>query len=173
MIRMVVLLTALVLASNARATDCATNVVRFERFVSPILARCVTFAGRAQDAQMIDQAREMLINAHIVGRAAFEGVDIGWCDLTNSSGMVPDRDRVLLHPGLKGDTVGLAVVLAHEMKHVEQYRRWGSDDFKCRYVDQLIKGNGHGRSNGVEAEAYEFGDRALQILQAPAMSPRQ
>lgn len=171
MMRMLATFASFLAASNARAIDCKAYAAGFDSFVVPIIARCATYAGRAGDVQKIDHAREVLVSADIVDLTAFEGVAIRWCDLSNASGMVPDPDLVLLHPALKADPVRLAGVLAHEMKHVEQYRRWGKDEFKCRYVEQVVKGNGHGRSNSVEGEAYVFGDHALQTLQAREGSP--
>lgn len=135
----------------------------FEAFTNPVIAYCANWPGRADDLHLVEHAKATLIRAQLVAPWAFSGVDIRWCPLSNGSGMAPARNRILLHPDRKHNAFGLAVLLAHEMKHKEQWDRWG-DDFKCRYGGQMLQGRGQGRGNDVEREAYEFEDHAARVL---------
>ena len=73
--------------------------------------------------------------------------------------MTPEKDLILLNPILKSNMALLARNLGHEMFHVDQYRRWGSDEFQCRYSKELLRTQSTGRDNAVEAGAYAFMDR--------------
>ncbi len=135
----------------------------FDAVVSPVIARCASYAGRMERADLIERARDTLVARNLVPASAFDGVTIRWCPLSGS-GMVPDKDLVLLHPALQPSLFKLTAILGHEMKHVEQYRRWGADGFKCRYSQEVANLKGHGRGNSVEREAYEFQDRLETVL---------
>src|SRR5689334_2215021 len=105
-------LVALALASSARAGDNAAadapSVPRrrlpwmgetscrdaFDAVVAPLIARCASYAGRLERADLIRQARDTLVARTLVPAAAFDGVTIRWCPLSGS-GMVPEKDLVL------------------------------------------------------------------------------
>jgi hypothetical protein len=135
----------------------------FDAVVAPIIARCSSYTGRLERADLIKQARDTLVAKHLIPASAFEGVTIHWCPL-NGSGMVPEKNLILLNPALQSSLFKLTSILGHEMKHVEQYRRWGTDGFKCRYGEEIANLKGQGRSNSVEREAYEFQDRVEAAL---------
>ena len=145
---------------NNLATSCAAP---FEQFVHATIAYCANWGGRADDLYLIGEARDALVDAGYFDIGEFDGVDIRWCPI-NGSGMVPERNRVLLHPDLKSNPLDLAATLGHEMIHIRQYRHWGPDDFKCRYSGELISGKGQGRANYIEREAYEFEDEIRSAL---------
>lgn len=136
----------------------------FEDYVHSVVAVCANSPGRSADLNLIDDAKNTLIGAGIYPQSDFSGVDIRWCDLRAASGMTPVKDHVLLNPNLKSDAAGLAEVLGHEMVHIAQFRRWRTDDFECRYSQQLPKGTG--RDNSVEEEAYAFQDSIKPIIEA-------
>jgi hypothetical protein len=49
--------------------------------------------------------------------------------------MAPDRDFICMSDALFNQAAHLqsAITLAQEMQHVRQYRRLGTDNFKCQY----------------------------------------
>ena len=131
----------------------------FEEYVRIVVAACANWGGRADDPDIIEAARAVLIRAGVLSAADFAGVDISWCPLGPGAwGMTPAKDHILLNPILKSDMALLARNLGHEMFHVGQYRRWGSDEFQCRYSKELLRTQSTGRDNAVEAGAYAFAD---------------
>ena len=156
---------------NGDCTDRRACRETFDATVAPVLARCGGYGGRGERQDLLRQARDTLIATGLLPASAFQGVTIQWCPLTGS-GMVPDPDLVLLNPGLQSNLFALTSILGHEMKHVEQYRRWGADGFKCRYSAEIRTFKGLGRGNSVEREAYDFQDRVEATLKN-ASSPRQ
>lgn len=130
----------------------------FEAFTHSTIAYCANWSGRADDLFLIEQAKDQLYRLGFATQSDFAGVDIRWCPL-NGSGMVPESGRVLLHPALKNDQRSLVSTLGHELHHLRQYRRWGGDDFKCRYSKEMAAGHGQERANYVEREAYEYEDQ--------------
>ncbi len=135
----------------------------FEALTHSTIAYCANWTGRADDLDDISRAQRTLEIIGIAKPGELSGVDIRWCPL-NGSGMVPESGRILLHPNLKKDLFNLHATLAHELQHIRQHRRWGSDEFKCRYSRELVAGRGQGRANSVEREAYEYEDQVKSIL---------
>ena len=135
----------------------------FEAFTHSTIAHCANWAGRADDMDLVVKAKRTLELIGIASPGELSNVDIRWCPL-NGSGMVPEAGRILLNPNLKSDAFNLHATLAHELHHIRQHRRWGSDDFKCRYSGELIAGKGQGRANSVERDAYEYEDHAKAVL---------
>ena len=85
--------------------------------------------------------------------------------------MVPSHNKILLdHSYQEASKVELARLLAHEMCHIRQYRRWGTSKFRCEYGEQwagLVKhgfGAASGRSNSVEKECYQFEDESQDTI---------
>jgi hypothetical protein len=71
--------------------------------------------------------------------------------------MAPARDTIIFHGDWRYESASeLAALMAHELVHIKQYSRWGSEGFACRYQKELMKGNGYEESNFVEKEAYDF-----------------
>ena len=57
------------------------------------------------------------------------------------------------------DIDSIAALLAHEMKHVQQYRILTTDRFKCDYARHMVEcGMCQDRRHPMEREAYEFQD---------------
>lgn len=142
----------------------------FEAFTHPVIAYCANWPGRASDLTLVERAKVELVQLGYAQMGEFAGVDIRWCPI-NGSGMVPETRRVLLHPDLKNDQRALVSTLGHELHHLRQYRRWGGDDFKCRYSKELASGKGQERANYVEREAYEYEDR-IKVAWDQAISRR-
>lgn len=135
--------------------------VPFENFTHATIAYCANWQGRADDLFLVEDAKAYLVQLGLAQMSEFSGVDIRWCPL-RGGGMAPEADRILLNPSLKNDRRQLVATLGHELQHMRQYRRWRSDDFKCRYSKELAAGKGQERANYVEREAYEFEDRVKE-----------
>lgn len=155
---------------------CRNTYLPFYRnFVQGVITYCANWPGRADHRSAIEDAKQLLIQADLFQAGEFNGVDIRWCPL-RASGMVPAAERILLHPDLRSNRVRLAVVLAHEMVHIRQFRRWPNDGFECRYGRELALGRGQGRSNSLEREAYDFEPHAeaaiMRVLNARMSMPQ-
>ena len=114
----------------------------------------------------IDAAKEMLIKHNIVPANWFENVQIRFCKLLGE-GQAPDRNQVLIDESyLHRTTRQLAILLAHEMKHIDQYRSRGStDQFKCDYSRHFVECAGcQDDGHPEEAEAYAFEEAAANKL---------
>jgi hypothetical protein len=63
--------------------------------------------------------------------------------------------------------LGSVALLAHELKHVEQYKRYGHALFLARYLIALAKARFHySRELPLEVEAYELQDEVRARLRA-------
>jgi hypothetical protein len=107
---------------------------------------------------MVNEAKGVLIRTELFASNEFDGVQIRWCSLRGGTlGVAADAGVICLSEGLLSsvDHFGTAVVLAHEMTHIRQYRRMGTDNFKCAYSQEYLR---HGTSYGntLETEAYDF-----------------
>lgn len=116
----------------------------------------------------LEEAKALLIRTgRFQGNLRFDGVHIRWCRLSGSTGgMVPDRNYVCINENLKAASVGsVARILAHEMKHVEQYRGMGTGEFKCKYTKDLAACGGcQDKRHSLERAAYEFQEAISQLL---------
>lgn len=140
----------------------------FQAITGVVIARCSNWDGRLDDQQLISQAVAVLQSAGIAQAGELNGVQVRWCPLQGAHGMAPDRGRIYLDVSLKGNTFATASTLAHEIVHLRQYSRNGTDRFKCDYSRQYTECGGcQDRRNGFEREAYEFEDRIrVQLSQA-------
>jgi hypothetical protein len=123
----------------------------------------------------IEEARALLIQAQLFDPSEFNNVTIRWCRLNNASGMAPDRNIICLSEGFWGeDTTTLAILLAHEMTHIRQYRSKGTDEFKCLYSQEYVRCGGcQNMDNTYEADAYRFEDHTKEVLQTFSQSKSQ
>ena len=163
-------------SDSGQAVCTTTYAPAFEAFTGNVIATCAAAGGGTDDLTLIAQAKGILVRAGLYQPGDFNGVDIRWCALSNATGMTPASNRIFLHPSLQGSPFDLATVLAHEMVHIKQFRRWGTLGFACRYGEQVAAGRGEGRANSVEAEAYQFQDRAAAriahaLRQLPGRGP--
>ena len=144
----------------------------FNAYVSSVKAACTTGGDAHADANVIG-AWAILVRDGYFKQPELAGVSIRWCNLQTASGMVPDRDFILLdHSHRDWSANDLAPLLAHEMVHVRQIRSFGTDAFKCSYSKELLAGKGMQRSNYLEREAYELEDRVKDALKATANTYR-
>lgn len=100
----------------------------------------------------------------------FDGVTIRWCQLSSgTNGLAPDANLICLSDSLLNSANHFltAVTLAHEMRHIRQYRQLGTDNFKCQYAKQFIDCNGCQNNNHpLEKQAYDFENQTVR----PAVS---
>jgi hypothetical protein len=96
----------------------------------------------------------------------FQNLQLRWCPLNGASGMAPDRNFIYLDSDLKGGNIwDQGALLIHELTHVRQYRRQGSDDFKCEYSRKFVDCGGcQDGGHPHEQEAYEAESYALSVL---------
>lgn len=75
---------------------------------------------------MINEATGVLIRTGLFAPNEFDGAQVRWCSLTGSLlGVAADAGVICLSDSLlnSADHFGTAVILAHEMTHVRQYRK--------------------------------------------------
>jgi hypothetical protein len=135
--------------------------------VDGVAAICANDPIRMSDQKLIEQAKAVLNDADVVPLAALNAIEIRWCSAVElgAAAMVPEPNKILLAPNNKElDYSTLAVLIAHEWVHVDQYNRWGKAGFRCRYSEQMASTGSTERPNAVEKEAYEFEDAAYVKL---------
>lgn len=139
--------------------------IPFNAVTGAAVARCSNWDGRTEDQHLIAQAADHLIAIGVMGQGELSGVQVRWCPLLGAHGMAPDRNRVYLDISLKGNMFETASTLAHEVYHLRQYRRAGSDRFKCEYSRQFAECGGcQDLRNSFEREAYEFEDQVRPAI---------
>jgi uncharacterized membrane protein len=139
----------------------------YQTLTSAVIARCSNWDARLDDQPLVQRAVDSLVNSGLFQRSEFNGVQIRWCPLSGAQGMAPDRGRIYLDTAAKSEQPdNLAALLAHEMTHVRQYRRMGTDQFKCEYSRKYIECGGcQDERHPLEREAYEFETVALNKLE--------
>jgi hypothetical protein len=142
-------------------------IAPFEALTKSTMARCANWDGRMEYMTAVNRSKQMLIDAGVATTKDFEGVKIRWCPLTGAHGMAPDRGMILLDTRYRGEPIEeLAALLAHELKHIMQYRKMGSNAFKCAYSREYVECGGcQGRGHRLERQAYEFEDEAYRKVQ--------
>src|SRR5262249_36861724 len=108
---------------------------------------------------MINASKDVLVKAGLFAPNEFDGIQIRWCSLRPPTvmGVAADAGVICLSDGLfnSANHFGTAVALAHEMTHIRQYRRDGTDNFKCSYSQQWLQHQAS-YANSFEKEAYDF-----------------
>lgn len=155
---------------NALQQSCASGfnlITKYVIFTQP-------FYGSGSD-YILNTSRDILVQLNLFSPQEFGGVNIRWCKLSNGTGMTPDSNIICLNDRLfiNNQPLEAAITLAHEMIHVRQYRRGGTDAFKCEYSQEYISCRGdQGRCMPLEREAYNFEDgTACPILAARMYGP--
>lgn len=141
-----------------------------------VRGKCANARGRMDYQHKFAAAKQKLID-----RGVFEGiltpeqikkVKFRWCNINrignidiNSAAITLSSNRVIIDDNSRGKSVDeLIPLVAHELYHTHQFRKWGRAGFQCRYGAQMIKGKGTGRSNSVERPAYEFEDKIRRFF---------
>lgn len=157
-----------------KETTTQTCAAPFQAITGAVIAKCSNWDGRIDDQHLIQQAINTLQFAGIVQSHELNGVQVRWCPLQNAHGMAPDRGRIYLDVGLKGNAYATASTLAHEVVHIRQYRSAETTEtFKCNYSREYLECGGcQDRRNGFEREAYDYENQIqLRLSQALQNSP--
>src|SRR5262245_21296394 len=115
-------------------------------------------------ARLLDESKKVLIKIGIWKASDFNNVEMRWADLVEAPGLTPDRTLIYINKkfsaGPPWDLANTASVMAHEMKHISQYRDIeNTDSFKCEYALSLTKcfcNDKHCPCHRLEKEAYAF-----------------
>lgn len=138
----------------------------YQTITNYVIVQCSNWDGRLEGQNRINEAVNLLTRAGLAKANEFSSLSIRWCPLNGADGMAPDRNKIYLDRDyINSSTESIAALLAHELTHTRQYRRMGTDSFKCNYSQAYTKCGGcQNRSNDLEREAYEFQDKAQDVL---------
>lgn len=142
-----------------KAAQAAANA--FFGVTGTIEAACANdiLNGNEHGRRIVEDAKSLLYEQDVFEPSDFDGIQIRFCSALGpfAAGMVPSSDKILLNGStLNYSAQSMAVLLAHEMIHIQQHERWSSTGFGCRYQEELWSGHGFGKKNSVEKEAYDF-----------------
>lgn len=146
--------SALELVQKGLNQACALG---FDAVTKATIAQCSSWNGRLDGAQQLNDAKKMLIEAGVFAANNFNGVQIRFCPI-QAHGIAPDRNYIYIDIDyIRRDPIELAVLIAHEMKHRQQYVRMGTENFKCTYTRKFLECKGcQEEGHPLEAEAYKF-----------------
>jgi uncharacterized membrane protein len=149
---------------NALLAQC--NMI-YQGITTAVIADCDNWPGRLSDRDLIEEAKNLLIDNEILAASEFENIQIRWCPLRKGSGIAPDRGRIYLNSNSKNDDIeNIAALLAHEMIHARQYRSMGSDKFKCEYSRHFVACNGcQDDRHPMERDAYTFEESVYEKIE--------
>jgi hypothetical protein len=139
----------------------------YQSITQPLIAYCANTSQRMSGGDKIQEARHALVEIGMFSDSEFNGVAIRACPLSSSAeGIAPDRNVVFLRSSaLNDDPVDFGALLAHEMTHLRQYVREGSDRFKCAYSQAYVGcGLCQSDANSFEREAYAVQSDAARAL---------
>lgn len=138
----------------------------FHTVTSAVIARCSNWDARLDGQPEIQKAIATLTDAGIFAANEFNGLQIRWCPLSGAHGIAPDRGKVYLDIGQINDNPeNIAALLAHEMTHIRQYRRMGTDEFKCEYSRKFVECQGcQDERHSLEREAYGLENQVYERL---------
>jgi hypothetical protein len=126
---------------------------------------CETDPKKLDRRDLIGDAKEMLDEHDIFALGDLDGVIFHFCNfdaannewLERATGLTVSSDKVIFEYNyLNASVEDLAILMAHEMVHIKQYRRWGSQGYFCRYMKEIDDGKGFGPENYIEKEAYDL-----------------
>lgn len=155
---------------------------KFETITRSLILSCSGFRAPNHDQEVIARARGELIRFGFAEASEFNGVSIKFCQLTGSTaGVVPDRNVILLDHSFNPFSrsydpdnlgmVGLGALLDHEMVHVRQYRKLGTDEFKCSYVEHFERCAGcQDKRHPFELTAYNEQEHVADVLEVKLRS---
>jgi len=114
--------------------------VVYQSVTQGVIAYCSNHTGRMGSRDKISEGQTALENIGLFLHDEFRGVDIRVCPLSRGTeGIAPDRGVIYVDPdGVGSDPVKLGSLIAHEMTHIRQYRRDGTDKFKCEYSQAYV-----------------------------------
>mmetsp|Transcript_31424 Transcript_31424/g.63864 ORF Transcript_31424/g.63864 Transcript_31424/m.63864 type:complete len:386 (-) Transcript_31424:2967-4124(-) len=152
---------------HAKRALCKSTAGTFEVITDSIEAACANDPSRMEARGLISEAKDLLVSKNLFSRSEVDSVEYRFCSYLGdfAGGMAPSKGKVLLHTDyVSSSKSDLAHLLSHELTHTRQYHRWGTDGFNCRYAEALASGNGFGKSNRIEKEAYDFDEGAQKCI---------
>ena len=139
----------------------------YRSITQPIVAACANYHRRMDKRTLIKKAKDLLIDKGYFTESDFSNVKIRWCPLVgDTAGMVPDRNKLLIDVSYMDDSPrDIAPVIAHEMVHVHQYIKLGTEKFKCQYTEKFLRCGGcQDGKHSLEKEAYDFEEKVRNNL---------
>eukprot|EP00579_Thalassiosira_antarctica_P011692 CAMPEP_0201910780 /NCGR_PEP_ID=MMETSP0903-20130614/2022_1 /ASSEMBLY_ACC=CAM_ASM_000552 /TAXON_ID=420261 /ORGANISM="Thalassiosira antarctica, Strain CCMP982" /LENGTH=769 /DNA_ID=CAMNT_0048445455 /DNA_START=278 /DNA_END=2587 /DNA_ORIENTATION=- len=145
----------------ADLVSCKIEAAVVKAFKDTVETICSDDPSRMDARDLLNDAKRILIETELFSSDELDPVNIHFCsdlgEWNAADGMAPSKEKVLLDTSfIQAELYPLTRLLAHEFFHIRQYHRWGSEGFDCRYAGELKSGNGFGRDNYIEKEAYEF-----------------
>jgi hypothetical protein len=164
----------------ARLEDEATRLARlpltlscisaFEAIVQPVKFNCGGFVSASavemrREKALVELATMQLVDTQIVAPQEMQGVSVRWCQGNfNGAAITPNSNEIILNKSLKSYVWSIAPTLVHEMTHIRQYRRMGTDNFKCEYALRFAACACQSASHPLEREAYDFEEESTRKL---------
>jgi len=138
--------------------------IGFETITKAVMVTAC-FANPAGSQKKIEAAKTLLIEKGLIPASEFNNVRIAFCRIA-AEGITPNRNTIYLNePYMERSDIDVAILLAHEMKHVMQYRAMKTDNFKCQYSKSFVTCGGcQDDRHPLEREAYDFEERAHRRL---------
>lgn len=125
---------------------------------------CNADPKRMDEPNLVEDAKTMLDGSGIFSKDELDSVKFRFCNLDaarnewlgRAEALTVSPNKVLFeYAYLDASVEDLAILMAHEMVHILQYRRWGTEVFNCRYTKEIDAGKGFGPENYIEKEAYD------------------
>ena len=134
-------------------------------------------ASNEAGQQLIQAANDLLVARGIFDQDFVDSVSTTFCsDLLDvgAKGLTPNGQRIYLDEyWLDKDLVDVAIVMAHEYTHIQQWNRMGAWKFKCHYATVVLNGGGTGPTdnNWIEREAYDFAEAMAECIESEINCP--
>lgn len=164
---------------------CVTSGTLFRKWMDVVNGACRYSGLGSADARRINDAKNLLVARGVFSRAQLDRVDMRFCfaisntvnislfgkthTIKAGAGAITTSSRRIYFDDSRRtrSTKSLAELMAHEMRHTQQYTRWGYNGFSCRYSGQIVRFNGTGGDkNYIESEAYTFSRSVGTCLRA-------
>ena len=146
-------------ACKTKKAICKASVGPFLGYVKTANTICKFDKNKFASRKLIRDTKNLLVRRGYFTKPFVDSVSYRFCRVISigAAGMAPASNVVLFADKYRfRKPCNFAWLMAHELKHIEQYRRWGTGGFACRYSGQLVRGRGFKWRNYVEREAYEF-----------------
>ena len=121
---------------NAKKGTCISAGSVFRDWITVVNAACGRSSLSSSDFSKLRAAKDLLVEEGILTRSAVDGVTYRFCNHIDidggTAGFTASRSTVYFDDRLRSwSTKSLAALMAHEVKHTQQYSRWGSNGFAC------------------------------------------
>lgn len=117
-----------------------------------------------EQAKRALKKKEWFVDPGIVDRARFFVLPFCPRFLSQRRSAITLGHIIILTKNYKPGTVEGLALLAHELKHVEQYKRWGIFRFLWRYLKEWLRVGYDLDRHPYEKKAYDFQKRVRKRL---------